>query len=143
MITPSWSVGTPVVRVDGAGRARRTGGIVRPVGAGAAQERDRQHDGRDEGEPGRDAAGPAPADLPGAAAYVVEGERRAPPPVGLLPQGAAEVVLGAHRSSSRSPIVWSSATRSRRVASARLVWDFTVPTAMPSTSAVSASVSSS
>jgi hypothetical protein len=54
------------------------------------------------------------------------------------------VVPAAHRSSSRSPErIGCDCTRARMAASARLDCDFTVPTEMPSTWAVSASLSSS
>ena len=53
------------------------------------------------------------------------------------------VVEVVHRSSSRSAGLRWAGVRSRSVARARLVWDFTVPTEMPRTSAVSASDSCS
>ena len=55
-----------------------------------------------------------------------------------------QVVVGvAHRSSSGVAGFRWAGVRSRSAASARLVWDFTVPTEMPRTSAVSASDSCS
>ena len=60
--------------------------------------------------------------------------------------GQAVLVVGAHRSSSRAVprlIPGWSWTRDRIAASARLACDLTVPTEMPSTSAVSASERSS
>ena len=53
-----------------------------------------------------------------------------------------QVVVVAHRSSSPLIAVCREAS-CLKVASALLAWDFTVPTEMPSTSAVSASLSSS
>ena len=54
------------------------------------------------------------------------------------------LLVVAHRSSSRSfASTGLSWTRDRRAARARLAWDFTVPTEMPSTCAVSASLRSS
>ena len=60
----------------------------------------------------------------------------------LATQVGGQVVV-VHRSSSgpRGSRLWG--VRVRSAASARLVWDFTVPTEMPSAAAVSASVSSS
>ena len=53
------------------------------------------------------------------------------------------VVRAAHRSSSPCRGFSDWGARLRRAASARLAWDFTVPTEQPSSSAVSASLSSS
>ena len=59
-------------------------------------------------------------------------------------QGAAQLVVEvAHRSSSGVAGFRWAGVRSRSAARARLVWDFTVPTEMPRTSAVSASDSCS
>jgi len=94
---------------------------------------------------------PADAELltvrTGLAADVVERQRGAVQAVGVLAQGPVQLVVEVlevvHRSSSRSAGLRWAGVRSRSVARARLVWDFTVPTEMPSTSAVSASLSSS
>ena len=66
--------------------------------------------------------------------YEIDRQRRAVDGGGALLELPGEGVLG-HRS--------SSGVRSRSAASARLVWDFTVPTEIPSRSAVSASDSCS
>ena len=59
-------------------------------------------------------------------------------------QGPVQLVVEvAHRSSSGAAGLRWAGVRSRSVARARLVWDFTVPTEMPRTSAVSASDSCS
>ena len=91
--------------------------------------------------------GTAASDGAGLALDEVQGQGCAVPVVDLGVElagqlgGQAAVGGVVHRSSSRGFSVWGA--RSRRVASARLAWDFTVPTEMPRVSAVSASESSS
>ena len=75
-------------------------------------------------------------------ADVLEPEVPGPDVVGAALQLADEGLL-AHRSSSPSPGRNVAGVRSRSEAIARAVCDLTVPTEMPSTSAVSASVSCS
>ncbi len=136
--TPSCSIAAPSL---GAGEGA-TGGSVRfraPAAPEPDRDGDREYDGRDCG-----GCGPAPAADPARpAADVIEADRVATDPVRLVVQGPSQLFLGVHRSSSRPPGFRSCGARSRRVASARLAWDFTVPTEMPSASAVSASDRSS
>ncbi len=110
----------------------------------AAQEAGRDQDGGS--DRGRDAThdgGPAAApDAARRAAHVLEAEVTRPDVVGAALQLADQGLL-AHRSSSPSPGRNVAGVRSRSEAIARAFCDLTVPTEMPSTSAVSASVSCS
>ena len=85
---------------------------------------------------------------PGLALHLVEGQRRLVEVADALVElathlGLPGVGVVVHRSSSLWLGCSSAGTRSRSAASARLHWDLTVPTEMPSTSAVSVSDSCS
>ena len=139
---PSWSTAVWALCV---GRRRRGLRSVGPVQAAGEHRRHDGHHRHRRGDRGRCCRAAAAADAAGPATHVVQGERRVVEavhaPVQLPAQRFGHGVLGAHRSSSRGFSV--AGVRSRSAASARLVWDFTVPTEMPRTSAVSASVISS
>ena len=122
-------------------------GVDDPVVPAAGQQGQRQHDRGDRQSHGGVAAA---TDRRGATADVPEVERgvveRVGAPVHGLAQPGGQVLVVAHRSSSRRS-VWRGSrlrgARSRRPASARLAWDFTVPVEIPMTSAISASERSS
>ncbi len=130
---------------DSRGRARRAAGH-RPGSVVTAGGRDEQRRGHDDGRCRGDRHGggdPTGAtDAPDALLDVEQAHVLALQAVDVVVDGARDAggeVVVAHRSSSRR--LWGA--RSRRAARARLVWDFTVPTETPSTSATSASDSSS
>ncbi len=129
-------------RIGGAG----VGGLgrVRVVEAAADLEPERDGDRDDRCGRERRERRAATADPARGRGDGVEVDRAGATAVGVCAQGGAELVfvVGAHRASSS--VRWEiSAERARIAASARLVWDFTVPTLTPSTCAVSASLSSS
>ena len=130
-------------------------GVGLVAGGGAESVRE-QVGGGDGGrhDHGHAAATPTPtairrrtADRRGPALDVAQPERGRVHAVDLAVQLAAEqlfeLVVGCSSLLLAGAGVQVWGARARRVASARLAWDFTVPTEMPSTSAVSASVSSS
>ena len=125
------------------GRGRDVAPRGRPDHAGADGDGYRQ----DGGDRGAGHHGAAALDPTGARADVGDGERGALQGVGGAVQRVVHLVLegsGAHRASS--PDSWGlreCGARARSAASARLACDLTVPTEMPSTSAISASLSCS
>ena len=134
--------------------------VVAGPGSGPAVEPARgdhggRHDHRDrDGQGGPGGELPPAAYDPGLALHVVEPQRALGDVVDAAVERAAQrplvvVEVAGHRCSSPESLCLSElgssdrGARARRAASARLAWDFTVPTEMPSTSAVSASLSSS
>ena len=134
----------PVIRgAGGCGRGRDVAPRGRPDHAGADRDGYRQ----DGGDRGAGHHGAAALDPTGARPDVGDGERGALQGIGGAVQRVVHLVLegsGAHRASS--PDSWGlreCGARARSAASARLACDFTVPTEIPSTSAISASLSCS
>ena len=121
----------PVIRGAGGSVAGGTSLRGRPDHAGADRDGDRQ----DGGDRGAGHHGAAALDPTGARADVGDGERGALQGIGGAVQRVVHLVLegsGAHRASS--PDSWGlreCGARARSAASARLAWDFTVPTEMP------------
>ena len=134
----------PVIRGAGGsvagGTSLRGDGPTMPAPTGMAIA-------EDGGDRGAGHHGAAALDPTGARADVGDGERGALQGIGGAVQRVVHLVLegsGAHRASS--PDSWGlreCGARARSAASARLACDFTVPTEIPSTSAISASLSCS
>ena len=123
-------------------RRRNVAALVRAGGREPDRDRDREDGG--DGDSGRGC--PATLDAAGAAAYVGDGEGCVLDRVDAAVQGVVDLVLERSVVHDASPVsrgLSERGARERSPARARLAWDFTVPTEMPSTSAISASLSCS
>ena len=115
---------------------------LEPVGG--EPDRDGDREDRGDGDTGHGRA--AALDAAGATAYVGDGEGRVLDRVDPAVQGVVDLVLEGSLAHRASPVSWGlreRGARARSAARARLAWDLTVPGEMPSSSAISASLSCS